>query len=104
MLAPALVDLVGPAVRAPPPEADAAPLVDGVLPGAAPLVDGAPPDEVPLDGGAPPDAAPLDGGAPTDAAPLDVGVPRAAPLELPLTLECDLALWDPLPLLVVGCC
>lgn len=93
MLAPALVDLVGPAVRAPPPEADAAPLVDGVLPGAAPLVDGAPPDEVPLDGGAPPDAAPL-----------DVGVPRAAPLELPLTLECDLALWDPLPLLVGGCC
>ena len=76
----------------------------GVLPGAAPLVDGAPPDEVPLDGGAPPDAAPLDGGAPTDAAPLDLGVPRAAPLELPLTLECDLALWDPLPLLVGGCC
>ena len=71
MLAPALVDLDGPAVRAPPPEADAAPLVDGVLP---------------------------------DAAPLDVGVPRPAPLELPLNLECDLALCDPLPLLVGGCC
>ena len=93
MLAPALVDLVGPAVRAPPPEADAAPLVDGVLPGAAPLVDGAPPDEVPLDGGAPPDAAPL-----------DVGVPRPDPLELPLNLDCDLALCDPLPLLVGDCC
>ena len=115
VLTPALVDLVGPAVRAPPPEADAAPLVDGVPPDAAPLDGGAPRDAAPLVVGAPPDALPLDDGAPPDAAllapeecvprnadPLGVGVPCDAPLELPLTLECDLDLCAPLPLMMGG--
>ena len=106
VLTPALVDLVGPAVSAPPPEADAAPLVDGVPPNAAPLDGGAPRDAAPLVVGAPPDALPLvlEDCVPCDTAPLDVGVPRTAPLELLLALECDLALCDPLPLLVGDCC
>ena len=77
-------------------------LVDPARP--APPLDATLPDVVPLDGVAPPDAAPLapEECVPRDAAALDVGVPCDAPLELPLTLECDLDLGAPLPLMMGG--